>query len=375
MKPISDFLFAFSTKETLPRQSYRRCLARDLGLRESWLRDAIFSNPALVMEPCKAAGLTRDRWYAWQREFQIDTGQIDVLLLSSQGRIAIVETKLATNPEIRRRVLAQVLDYLAHLAERLRKALPEIPRDEDGYPVANEEDILEHIERNDVLIVIASDEIDSKIAKLSQSLLSQHLTQQWDLVLVDIALYCSLEATDAYIIVPHIRHVVQKEIRQVIKIVVEGETPRMKKVLVEEPPQKISKRQRWNEERFFRRLENKDVPQAVRELAFQLRALAQQRPHILTLVWGTGKRGSMILKRNEGGLIEIYGTGEIRFRPEKFSKALGQKAATQYLEGLKKLIPEAMNQSYPRLTPARAAEIAPELFALIQKALSQLDEA
>ena len=105
MKPVSDQLFAFEKRDK-PRVAYERCSARDLGLEESWLRDSIFHAPELVIGPCRAAGLTEDEWYPWQREYRVAVGQIDVLLLSSQGRVAVVETKLATNPALRRRVLA-----------------------------------------------------------------------------------------------------------------------------------------------------------------------------------------------------------------------------------------------------------------------------
>ncbi len=135
MKPVSEQLFTFGQRER-PRLGYARCSAKELGLDESWLRDAIFENPELVIGPCRAAGLTDDEWYPWQREFRVEVGQIDVLLLSSQGRVAVVETKLATNPELRRRVLAQVLDYLAHLPDRFNEEVPEIPQDENGDPVA-----------------------------------------------------------------------------------------------------------------------------------------------------------------------------------------------------------------------------------------------
>src|SRR5688572_11763865 len=116
MKPVSDQLFAFANRDT-PSVAYERCSARDLGLAESWLRDAIFHAPELVIGPCRAAGLTDDEWYPWQREYRVEVGRIDVLLLSSQGRVAVVETKLAANPDLRRRVLAQALDYLTHLAD------------------------------------------------------------------------------------------------------------------------------------------------------------------------------------------------------------------------------------------------------------------
>jgi hypothetical protein len=149
MKPVSDQLFTFRQYEP-PRLGYERCCAR-VDHDESWLRDAIFGNPDLVIGPSRAAGLTDDEWYPWQREFRVEVGQLDVLLLSSEGRLAVVETKLATNPELRRRVLAQALDYLAHLPDRFDDELPQIPQDENGQPVAAQEDILESVAQGDIL--------------------------------------------------------------------------------------------------------------------------------------------------------------------------------------------------------------------------------
>jgi hypothetical protein len=45
------------------------------------------------------------------REFQTEVGPIDNLLLSENGEISIVETKLYQNPEARRKVVGQIFDY------------------------------------------------------------------------------------------------------------------------------------------------------------------------------------------------------------------------------------------------------------------------
>lgn len=303
IKPVSDQLFVFDSSEK-PRPGHERCSAKDLGLNEAWLRDSIFDMPELVIGPCRAAGLTEDEWYPWQREFSVEVGSIDVLLLSSQGRVAVVETKLAGNPELRRRVLAQALDYLAHLPDRFHDGLPEIPKDESGEPVANEEDIRESVDQGDILVIIASDDVDPRVAKLSRTLLSDHLVSQWDLALIDVALYRPPDESGSYIVVPHLRNLVQSEPRQVVRVVVEGETPSATiEVVTITPDEGAPVRQRWDESRFFRHLEEGTVPAAIRQLATQLRDLAERYPHSVSLSWGTGKTGSMVLKRNNGGLI------------------------------------------------------------------------
>jgi hypothetical protein len=90
MKPISEQLFAFENR-LQPLRSHVRCSAKDLGLPESWFRDAVFDDPEIVIGACRSAGLTDDDWYPWRREFHIPgVGEIDVLLLSASGRVAVV---------------------------------------------------------------------------------------------------------------------------------------------------------------------------------------------------------------------------------------------------------------------------------------------
>ncbi len=374
-KPLSDTLFTFQ-RDGMPSAGLERCSARDLGLAESWFRDAIFATPELVIEPCRAAGVTDDDWYPWAREFRVDVGAIDVLLLSSQGRVAIVETKLSTNPELRRRVLAQALDYLTHLPDALDASMPRIPEDPNGAPVADVDDIRESVEQGDMLVIVVSDDVDPRVAKLSRSLIADNLVKEWDLALVDLALYRSPGATSTeYLIVPSVRNLVLSEPRQIVRVVVQGETPSAR-VEVERvtPEPEESGRRKWNEEQFFTALASKDVPAEVRELAPKLKNLAIKFPESVGLAWGTGRRGSMVLKRAGRGLIEIHGSGQIRFRPHKFTGALGEPVAGQYRGALERLAPQAMEMNYPRVRPSEAAPLATQLYDLIERSLTQSEK-
>ncbi|HXG38559.1 MAG TPA: hypothetical protein VNL36_07305 [Bacteroidota bacterium] len=376
MKPVSDQLFTLENDGT-PEASWERCLAKDLGLAESWLRDQIFKNPELVIGPCRAAGITDDDWYAWQREYNVaDAGRIDVLLLSSQGRVGVVETKLAYNPEKRRQVLAQALDYLAHLPEQFDESMPRIPTDENGMPVAEAEEVREAVAEGDVLVIIASDETDPKVVKLSGRIFPDNLVKQWDLALVDVALYRALsDHSSGYLIVPHLRNFVRSEPRQVVRVVVQGETPSAR-VEVERiaPDESTSARQKWDEKRFFENLESGRAPNAVRRLASQLRDLVGRFPDSLSLAYGTGKDGSVVLKRRNGGLIEVYGSGRIRFRPSLFGRALGEKVGTAYRRRLETIAPEALRMHYPQLPPEAAGRVAPVLFEAICQAVEAAED-
>ena len=66
----------------------------------------------------------------------------------------------------RRRVLAQALDYLVHLPAEFGESMPPISVDENGRPVADADHIRESVAEGDALVIIASDEVDSRAAKL-----------------------------------------------------------------------------------------------------------------------------------------------------------------------------------------------------------------
>lgn len=81
--------------------------------RESWLRDLLYAHPDLlpIQEIEPAFGDT----VAVCRELPTRAGPADLLLLNRTGLPTIVECKLWRNPEARRKVVAQVLDYAKEL--------------------------------------------------------------------------------------------------------------------------------------------------------------------------------------------------------------------------------------------------------------------
>lgn len=49
------------------------------------------------------------------REFRSGAGRADVVILDAQGKLTLVECKLAANPQVRREVIGQVLDYASRM--------------------------------------------------------------------------------------------------------------------------------------------------------------------------------------------------------------------------------------------------------------------
>lgn len=226
MKAIGSTLFlAQRLGQPLSTALYNREIAAAVGLPESWFRDAIYANPELIVEPCREAGRVAadETWLPWATEWSVGSGPMDVLLLSSFGRIGIVETKLSYNRERRREVVAQVLDYALALQETSVEDLPELPK-VDGGPTR--EDVEETLSRGRFLLVIAGDRLDPRALRLSEALLAAHLTAEWDLAMVDLNLYRSNAAPDSLLIVPELRGSVYADARQVVQVTVEGETPK-----------------------------------------------------------------------------------------------------------------------------------------------------
>jgi hypothetical protein len=160
---LSPALFTanFSHPGKLTEKSCSLTTAREIGFKEKWLQDAIMNDPEIVLAPCREAGLISEEdglWLPWASEVTVpDVGSIDVLLISSEGRVGIVETKLAYNQEARRKVVAQVLEYAISLNSITE--LPRIPT-KDGHSVVDRDFVRNRLQEGDYLIVIAGDQLD-----------------------------------------------------------------------------------------------------------------------------------------------------------------------------------------------------------------------
>lgn len=227
MKSIGNQLF-FAREAgafTSPVPAFRRVPAREVGLPESWFRDAIHADPELVIGACREAGKVGpdEVWLPWGTEVQVDAGPVDVLLLSSRGRIGIVETKLSYNPEKRRTVVAQVLDYAFAMQDMTLDELPPLP---GGELVPDPADVEECLAAGRFLLVIAGDAMDPRALRLSEGLLGRHLTAEWDLAMVDLNLFRSTQGDAGLLLVPELRGMVTADVRQVVRVTVEGATTR-----------------------------------------------------------------------------------------------------------------------------------------------------
>lgn len=91
---------------------------------EDWLQRLIHAAPEVL--PAEEIEPAFDRLIPLCRELPLRAGGLDNLLMTPRGHLALVECKLWRNPEARRKVVAQILDYAESLSgwsvERLEDA-------------------------------------------------------------------------------------------------------------------------------------------------------------------------------------------------------------------------------------------------------------
>ena len=79
------------------------------GRNEAWLRDLLFSHPELL--PVRDIDPSFGPLIPLCRELRTEAGPLDIAFINPHGRLTLVECKLWRNPQARREVVAQVLDY------------------------------------------------------------------------------------------------------------------------------------------------------------------------------------------------------------------------------------------------------------------------
>lgn len=172
---------------------------------EAWLQRLIHDHPACLPIADIEPGL--DPFAAICREMPTPKGYLDNLLMTGTGDIAIVETKLFRNPEARRKVLAQALDYATCLFDMayevferaalggtfppgpkpasLHAALPEAEKlDEPAFVDA----VTRNLRCGRALVLIAGDGIRSEVGSLLDGL-HAHARFGFTLALVELGVF------------------------------------------------------------------------------------------------------------------------------------------------------------------------------------------
>lgn len=107
---FGDF-FLIEKEGAPPMRGERLAFGETNGRNEAWLRDTLLGHPELI--PVGDIDPAYGPLTPLCRELQVGTGvgRLDAAFINPFGRLTLVECKLWRNPQARREVVAQVLDY------------------------------------------------------------------------------------------------------------------------------------------------------------------------------------------------------------------------------------------------------------------------
>lgn len=204
-----------SADEVLPRIPLG-APANDGGIDESTLQDLLFRFP-------KALPIADiDEAYAGLipvcKELSTPAGYLDAFYVNTAGRMTIVEFKLWRNPQARREVIGQILDYAKELASwsyedlqrevskalnRTGNVLYELARNRD--PEVEEsafvDNVTRHLRRGEFLLLIVGDGIREGVRNIVD-FVQRHSGLHFNLALVEAALF--RDTHDRVIVQPRI---------------------------------------------------------------------------------------------------------------------------------------------------------------------------
>ena len=197
-------------------------LAPASGQSERWLQELIHRHPQCLPMEQVEPGL--GRLIPVCLELPLRVGYVDNLMVTPEGNVVIVEVKLWRNPEARRQVLAQALDYATALFELdyegLQAAVGKAEFVDSGKPerlydlVAGvgdalpEKQFVDRVNRNlrdgRIVVLIVGDGIRSDVESLVNGL-QAHANFHFTVALVELPVYSRRlgEEVEEFVVVPH----------------------------------------------------------------------------------------------------------------------------------------------------------------------------
>jgi len=174
---------------------------------ESWLQDLVYRHPATM--PIGEIDDTFAGMIPLCREMNTTAGPVDVVYVTRDGRPVILEAKLWRNPEARRKVIGQILDYAKELTRwdfdafdaAVRRArakedggapkgiLEVLGLDRDTQEAARFHDALtRNLRRGDILLLIVGDGIREGVGEIA-GFLEGHASLHFTFGLVEMAIF------------------------------------------------------------------------------------------------------------------------------------------------------------------------------------------
>ena len=341
---------------------------------EGWLQELIRNNPSLLpvaeIEPAFAPLVSVGR------ELETGAGPIDNMFLSPQGYLTIVETKLWRNPEARREVVGQIIEYATRISRwtfedlegQVRKynerylnskkgildsirLLEEIDEGEEQFIV---DTIVRNLRQGRFLLLIVGDGIRESVEAMAEFLhQTPHLL--FTLALVELQVYAmDDEEHTPLLVVPQIVARTREITRAVVRV--EGSPLAVHVAAPETPPATVKtsgNRSRFTltEEDFFSQL-GQSVSQ--NELAFAKSTIENMANRGCVIDW---KQSSFVVKypdpRGSGQKLPLFvvnnkgrvSTGWIGDQLKTLNLPIA--IATEFIKDSARLLHAGVSSKYP----------------------------
>lgn len=405
-------IVAGQTSKALARIAFE-----DRSFPERWYQELLFRNPSLL--PVDEIEPAFGPLVPLARELQAGSGSVDIAYINADGYMTLVETKLWKNPEARRDVVAQIIEYATSMSKwtyvdlctQLRRAAAPTHDDPaasridpaDADPLLalmkNEVDFdetrfIDNVTRNlrlgRFLLLIVGDGIKEGIEELAETMQeSPHLS--FTLALVETAVYKLGDESKDLLVQPRVLARTREIVRHVIEIHNGHPTAEVSVKSLDSGHAGGQERSRGiTEAAFYEQLE-KESGMASAEFARWFVTETSKAPN-LHLTWS--KDGPALWWEDDEGedqacFMRLHATGQLSFTNglARFcaKHGLPMSIADQFQNGLARLIPgsvriERGNQGYTHLMASNGvypsfASLAihrDELLGLIHTAIDAL---
>lgn len=313
---------------------------------EAWIQELCFNHPQLL--PVEEIEPTFRGMIPICKELAVPSGPIDLVYINDYGFITIGECKLWRNPEARRKVIGQILDYAKDLAKwdytlfesaclkargESSKSLLDVLR--GYYPDIEEHKFIDSVQSNlnkgRFLLAVIGDGIRENMEELA-NYIHQNGNLNFTLGLIELPIYKT--PSDELLVTPRVL-AKTKEIERIIYRIDGGhvEEKSSTKNLGQES-------KTISEKVFFERLENNIGKERTDEFQKFIEELKTEQSIIPKL--GRGNRLSLNLKspNDTYNFASVQETGEVWFYGivVKTEELGDKKIGVNYLENLAELI-------------------------------------
>lgn len=196
-------VFLFEREGGQAQRAARLAFGDTSGRDEAWLRDTLLTNPDLI--PVADIDASFGPLIPLCRELRTEAGPLDLAFINPAGRLTLVECKLWRNPESRRKVVAQVLDYARAISawsySDLQRQVAAATGRQGNVPyqlarsVAPDleehrfvDDVSRAMRRGRFLLLIAGDGIREDVGALAE-LINRNAASGFSFGMLEIALY------------------------------------------------------------------------------------------------------------------------------------------------------------------------------------------